>query len=203
MRTWRRAFDRIGGMQLAVAHEEAVAARSAARIGRLRDLLAARVAASCAAPQAQTLAAAAQAARCFAGDVYAQQAVTCATAAESQVVQGACVGGRVAGYPCNQVDLLAFLPLSAIGGGTSNDVWGWTDPLNGREYALLGRSSGMSVVDLGARRRSTSATCPPTPSTPPGAASRCTASPPSSARRAVTACRCSTCASCAARRRRR
>lgn len=59
-----------------------------------------------------------------------------------------CVGGMAAGYPCKDVDLLAFMPLGTIGGGLGNDVWGWTDPLTGREYAIMGRSSGTSFVDI-------------------------------------------------------
>jgi choice-of-anchor B domain-containing protein len=60
----------------------------------------------------------------------------------------ACSNGTAAGYPCHDVDLVAFLPHGEIGGGTGNDVWGWTDPLTGREYALIGRSSGTSFVDV-------------------------------------------------------
>ena len=29
-----------------------------------------------------------------------------------------------------------------------NDVWGWTDPQTGVEYALVGRHDGLSIVDL-------------------------------------------------------
>ena len=59
-----------------------------------------------------------------------------------------CVGGRAGTFPCRNVDIASFLPLADIGGGTANDVWGWTDPLTSKEYALLGRSSGTSFVDL-------------------------------------------------------
>ena len=59
-----------------------------------------------------------------------------------------CVGGFAGIYPCRDVDLLAFLPLAEIGGGHGNDVWGWTDPLTGREYALMGRTTGTSFVDI-------------------------------------------------------
>ena len=59
-----------------------------------------------------------------------------------------CQGGFAGVYPCNNVDLLSFLPLSAIGGGTGNDLWGWTDPVTGKEYALMGRSLGTSFVDI-------------------------------------------------------
>ena len=60
----------------------------------------------------------------------------------------ACVGGFAGPYPCENVDLLAFMPLGSIGGGSGNDIWGWTDSLDGKEYALMGRSSGTSFVDI-------------------------------------------------------
>ena len=74
----------------------------------------------------------------------------------SMVLQGSvlfsqaipCTNGFADTYPCSGVDLLSQLPLSSIGGGSGNDVWGWTDPLTGREYALMGRSSGTSFVDI-------------------------------------------------------
>lgn len=59
-----------------------------------------------------------------------------------------CENGFAGIYPCENVDLLAFMPLSTIGGGSGNDIWGWTDPLTGKEYALMGRSSGTSFVDI-------------------------------------------------------
>lgn len=59
-----------------------------------------------------------------------------------------CVGGVAAGYPCENVDLLSFLPLASIGGGNGNDVWGWTDPQTGHEYALAGRTTGTAFVDV-------------------------------------------------------
>ena len=63
-----------------------------------------------------------------------------------------CQGGEVAGtFACQDVDLLAFLPVSEIGGGRGvrvNDIWGWTDPDSGREYAIVGRVDGTSFVDI-------------------------------------------------------
>jgi len=49
----------------------------------------------------------------------------------------ACVGGLANGYPCSNVDLMAFLPLAQIGGGNGNDIWGWSDPITGHEYAIF------------------------------------------------------------------
>ena len=54
-------------------------------------------------------------------------------------------------FGCSRVDILSFLPVDAIGGGRgtrTNDVWGWTDPQTGREYALVGRSNGTAFIDI-------------------------------------------------------
>ena len=59
-----------------------------------------------------------------------------------------CVGGMAGTFPCHNVDLASFLPLSDIGGGSVNDVWGWMDPLTSKEYAIVGRSNGTSFVDI-------------------------------------------------------
>lgn len=62
-----------------------------------------------------------------------------------------CVDGSAAGFPCRDVDLFSHLPIHAIGGsdGTElNDIWGWTDPETGREYAVVGRSDGTAFVDI-------------------------------------------------------
>jgi choice-of-anchor B domain-containing protein len=59
-----------------------------------------------------------------------------------------CVGGMAGSYPCSNVDLGAFLPNSSIGGGNASSIWGWTDPLTGREYALMGRTNGTAFVDI-------------------------------------------------------
>ncbi|MBK8984857.1 MAG: choice-of-anchor B family protein [Chloroflexi bacterium] len=59
-----------------------------------------------------------------------------------------CVSGFAGIYPCQNVDLLAFMPLASIGGGSGNDIWGWTDPVGGKEYALMGRTNGTAFVDI-------------------------------------------------------
>jgi choice-of-anchor B domain-containing protein len=79
----------------------------------------------------------------------------CAKRADAQPLQqlegGAsvtCSGGRAGDFPCRDIDLMAFLPHGEIGGGSGNDIWGWTDPVTGREYALVGRSTGTAFVDI-------------------------------------------------------
>ena len=62
-----------------------------------------------------------------------------------------CQGGEAEGFTCQDVDLQAFLPINAIGGKRGvelNDIWGWTDPETGKEWALVGRVDGTSFVDV-------------------------------------------------------
>jgi choice-of-anchor B domain-containing protein len=70
-----------------------------------------------------------------------------------------CEDGSAAGFACQNVDLLSFLPIGSMGGTTVrvngadvavriNDIWGWTDGTTGREYALVGRSDGTAFVDV-------------------------------------------------------
>ncbi len=59
--------------------------------------------------------------------------------------------GDAAGFSCENVELESFLPVSAVGGRRGimvSDLWGWTDPDTGREYALLGRFDGTSFIDV-------------------------------------------------------
>ncbi|MEP6994348.1 MAG: choice-of-anchor B family protein [Acidobacteriota bacterium] len=62
----------------------------------------------------------------------------------------ACVNGHAGIYPCQNVDLLSVLPLSAMGCADGNSLWGWTDSLDGKEYALMGCDNGISFVDISA-----------------------------------------------------
>jgi len=155
--TWRRTFDAIAGRALDPEHKEALAAKAAARVRRSRAAVGRMLASRCsdaqiaalyAQPADSLLAAAALAGSCFAEGAFQQGAVTCAQSEGAVSAATPCVGGSAAGYPCHNVDLMAFLPLNSIGGGSGNDVWGWTDTLTGREYALMGRSSGMAFVDV-------------------------------------------------------
>ncbi|RJQ71010.1 choice-of-anchor B family protein [Pseudonocardiaceae bacterium YIM PH 21723] len=70
------------------------------------------------------------------------------TAVTGQAAAVACTNGKAGSYPCKNVDLLSVLPLSSIGGGNGNDVWGWTDPSSGKEYAIMGRTNGTAFVDI-------------------------------------------------------
>lgn len=62
-----------------------------------------------------------------------------------------CEDGAVEGFGCSEVDLVAFLPVRELGGErgmVTNDLWGWTDPQTGREYAVIGRADATVFVDL-------------------------------------------------------
>ncbi|WP_223787792.1 choice-of-anchor B family protein [Marinicella meishanensis] len=63
-----------------------------------------------------------------------------------------CINGMADFYPCEETDLLHRIHLEDLGDGTGsgNDIWGWTDPLDGKEYALLGMSNGTAFVDISA-----------------------------------------------------
>lgn len=67
--------------------------------------------------------------------------------------QTPCVDGDAGGYPCRDIDLLAHVSPEQLGaeehkGVWLNDIWGWTDPETGREYALVGMTNGTSFVDI-------------------------------------------------------
>jgi choice-of-anchor B domain-containing protein len=65
-----------------------------------------------------------------------------------------CKRGMAAGYACDNVDLLAQMPLAELGGARAgNDMWGWQDPQTGREYALSGNTNGTAFVDVTDARR--------------------------------------------------
>lgn len=59
-----------------------------------------------------------------------------------------CTDGMAAGHACHRVDLEARLDTAALGYGNLNDIWGWTDPVSGREYALVGAVGGTVFVDV-------------------------------------------------------
>jgi choice-of-anchor B domain-containing protein len=51
-------------------------------------------------------------------------------------------------FSCHKTDLKSFVPLTEFGSIWANDVWGWTDPETGREYALVGLFEGTGFVDV-------------------------------------------------------
>jgi choice-of-anchor B domain-containing protein len=66
--------------------------------------------------------------------------------------QGACIDGTATAanrsYSCDAVNLLSQVTLSEMNSQFANDLWGWTDPQTGREYALVGLAEGTAFVDI-------------------------------------------------------
>lgn len=62
-----------------------------------------------------------------------------------------CAEGKVQVFSCQDVDVVSFLPASALGakrGIMVNDMWGWTHAPSGREFVLIGRFDGTSFVEI-------------------------------------------------------
>jgi choice-of-anchor B domain-containing protein len=57
-----------------------------------------------------------------------------------------CENGRAGSFACNNVDLVAHVPLPNFTSG--NDIWGHVDLNSGIEYAIMGFSDGIRVYNL-------------------------------------------------------
>lgn len=71
----------------------------------------------------------------------------------SSLAQTPCENGFAEGFPCNMVDLQSRLTkddlmAEGIQGGYVCDIWGWTDEMTGKEYALVAMINGVSFVDI-------------------------------------------------------
>jgi choice-of-anchor B domain-containing protein len=59
-----------------------------------------------------------------------------------------CEDGMADIFPCQKIDLASFVPLTELESIWTNDVWGWTDPETGHEYALVSKFEGTAFVDI-------------------------------------------------------
>jgi choice-of-anchor B domain-containing protein len=61
-----------------------------------------------------------------------------------------CENGMAGIYPCNNYDLMGHIPVNMLAGPgeQANDSWGWTDETTGKDYALVGTTSGTTFVDI-------------------------------------------------------
>ncbi len=62
--------------------------------------------------------------------------------------QTPCVNGTAGDYACDGYDLQSFIPFSTFNAESGNDSWGWTDPQDGTEYALMGLNNGTVFIDI-------------------------------------------------------
>jgi choice-of-anchor B domain-containing protein len=63
-----------------------------------------------------------------------------------------CIDGFAGLYPCNDYDLMAEVPVSILantqGNPEGSDIWGWTDPTTGKEYAVIATTNSTAFVDV-------------------------------------------------------
>lgn len=59
-----------------------------------------------------------------------------------------CVGGNAAGFPCEGFDLQFDISPVGMNASSANDSWGWTDPQDNKEYALIGLTNGTAFFDI-------------------------------------------------------
>lgn len=66
---------------------------------------------------------------------------------ESEII---CKDGKAEQYDCNKMDMLSHIPLSQFSSspGSANDIWGFMDLNDQREYAVMGLQNGTVVVDV-------------------------------------------------------
>jgi len=64
------------------------------------------------------------------------------------IAQTPCENGMAAGFPCDGYDLQSQIPLSTLGSTRANDSWGWTDSLDGKEYAIMCLIEGTAFIDI-------------------------------------------------------
>ena len=72
---------------------------------------------------------------------------------EIECMDGQALLPDVGGFPCDGVNLVGYLSPGAFGlpgsgAAGHNDIWGWTDPETGIEYALVGTQNGTGFVSL-------------------------------------------------------
>jgi len=64
-----------------------------------------------------------------------------------------CKKGMAAEFPCDGIDMLSRVTRDELGLSFVNDIWGWTDPRNRDDYALIGGTEGTVFVDISKPRR--------------------------------------------------
>ena len=64
------------------------------------------------------------------------------------IAQTPCENGMAGDYPCDGYDLQSFISLEEMDGIRGNDSWGWTDPEDGNEYAIMGLKNGTAFIDI-------------------------------------------------------
>ena len=64
------------------------------------------------------------------------------------IAQTPCDNGFAGIYPCNGFSLVSHINLNTLNASSGNDSWGWTDPLDNKEYAIMGLNNGTAFIDI-------------------------------------------------------
>jgi choice-of-anchor B domain-containing protein len=65
-----------------------------------------------------------------------------------------CIRGMAADtFPCDGVDMMSHLTLGDLGVTFVSDIWGWTDPGTGADYAIVGGRQATVFVDISDPKR--------------------------------------------------
>jgi choice-of-anchor B domain-containing protein len=69
---------------------------------------------------------------------------------QQKQVNAVCIDGSTNGFTCNNLSLLAHVPLADLPNNPSSasDTWGHVDLNNRQEHAIIGLRNGVSVVDV-------------------------------------------------------
>ena len=66
----------------------------------------------------------------------------------SCLAQTPCNNGMAGVFPCEGYDLQSQIPLTTMNSTRANDSWGWTDPMDGKEYAIMCLIEGAAFIDI-------------------------------------------------------
>ncbi|MEM7185918.1 MAG: choice-of-anchor B family protein [Bacteroidota bacterium] len=64
------------------------------------------------------------------------------------IAQTPCVDGMAGSFECEGYDLISQIPLSTFNSVKANDSWGWTDPQDGKEYAIICLNEATAFIDI-------------------------------------------------------
>lgn len=62
-----------------------------------------------------------------------------------------CENGMAGQYPCNGIDVMSVISAQTLGGSSTAegaDIWGWTDPNNQKEYAIIALTNSTAFIDI-------------------------------------------------------
>ena len=62
--------------------------------------------------------------------------------------QTPCEGGMAGPFECDGYDMMSQITLATMNSTRANDCWGWTDPQDGKEYAIVCLIEGTAFIDI-------------------------------------------------------